>query len=173
MVARFHFAPSPVDLIQSPRRAKFSQTIGRKPSAGPVFLTKPSKGRVLRNRVPAVAVDAGGILPSAPTAWRRCFFLPPVFLNPILAGTGYYKPCWGGGTAPPAAELFTTSPRLPAGLLGAVMNNVGNGIRMLRVGSAIARRFRSCLEFPTFARGLLLGFHARHRFAARQNRNLN
>ena len=29
------------------------------------------------------------------------------------------------------------------------------------------------LELPESARGLLLGFHAHHRFAARQNRNLN
>ena len=37
-----HVAPSPVHLIQSPRRAQFSQTFGRRPSASPVFLTKPS-----------------------------------------------------------------------------------------------------------------------------------
>lgn len=76
MVARFHFAPSPVDLIQSPRRAKFSQTFGRKPSAGPVFLTKPSQGRVLRNRVSAVAVDADG-KPTAGAGGKASSESPP------------------------------------------------------------------------------------------------
>jgi hypothetical protein len=35
----------------------------------------------------------------------------PVFLNAILVGTGYYKPCQREQLRRSAAELFTTSPR--------------------------------------------------------------
>ncbi len=45
--------------------------------------------------------------------------------------------------------------------------------RILQVGSTHARRFRSSLSFPPPPRPSLLGFHAHHLFAARQNRNLN
>ena len=40
-------------------------------------------------------------------------------------------------------------------------------------GSAQKCRFRSCLELSAFARGLPLGFHAHHLFAARPNKTLH
>ena len=98
-----------------------------------MFLTKPTKGRVERNRVLTVAVDADGNPTAGVGGVAGRFLAEQVFLTRSSQEqdtTNRARPR-NRIAAPPSYS----PPHLACldGPLGSVVNNIGDGIRMLRV----------------------------------------